>query len=136
MFRTLVIVTVVVSLSGCEAMAEAARQQEEQREAYKQATQRRYDALTPEEQDRVMRCQSAAEGKINALRMAGQGGAYYNANRSTIGNACMDNPYFAETIPTAPTQVIINTPPPRSDGGLSLYQQCLAAQAAGAGACP
>jgi hypothetical protein len=115
MVRMIVLTVVCLNLVGCEAMAEAARQQEEQQQAYQQATAARFEGLTPDQKDRVMHCQSASEGKITALRMVGQGGAYYNANRWTIGNACMDNPYFADSIPTAPTQVVV-TPPPVYQG--------------------
>lgn len=134
MFRTIILVAVVVSLSGCEAMAEAARQQEEQRQAQEAALQSRIAQLTPEQKDSVQRCYAESVGRIKTLRNAGQGASTSGMNDYTVVNACLNNPYFYATIP-APA-VVINTPPPSPDGGLSLYQQCLAAQAVGAGACP
>jgi hypothetical protein len=137
MNRTLSVVMAVVclSLSGCEAMAEYQAQQEAQRQAMIDNLKARIAQLTPEQRDAVQHCYSTAVGKINTLRNAGQGGATNGMNDFTVTDACINNPYFAETIPAPSTNVIVNAPQ-RNDGGLTLYQQCLAAQAAGAGACP
>jgi hypothetical protein len=119
MHRTLAVLMglVCLNVSGCQALAEMAAQQEAQRQAQEaqwqaalNAQQARIAALTPEQRDAVQRCYSTAVGRINTLRNAGQGGNTYGMNDYTVTDACLNNQYYYETIP-APA-VVINTPPP------------------------
>jgi tRNA-dihydrouridine synthase len=113
MVRTLVVAMLIaLNVSGCAAMAEYAAQQEAQRQAQIDALQARIAQLTPEQKDKVQQCSSIAAGKIQSLRMAGQAAATYGMNEFTVASNCVDNPYYFQTIPNPPTQVIVNAPPP------------------------
>ena len=123
-------------LSGCQALANMRAQQEAQRQATEDDLRERLAALSPDQKDAVQKCSSIAVGRVAALRNADQGAGLAGVNDYTITDACLDNQYYYEVIP-APT-VVINTPPPQRarDGGMASYQPwCLAAQAAGVGAC-
>ena len=115
MLRTLVVATLIcVNVSGCAAMAEAARQQAAERQAQEDALRARIAELTPEQRDNSQKCAAIAVGRINALRMVNSQAAlpYLWMSDSAVVRNCLNNPYYYETIPQAPTQVIVNTPPP------------------------
>lgn len=127
----------------------------DQETAPEQEMQDRVADLTPEQRDAVEQCSSLATGRINALRLAQQTAAEQGesaatrmnqqsfqqglrsllgadgADERTVVSACLENPYYYETIPSPPPQ----SPQTRPGGGQSLWEQCLAAQAAGAAAC-
>jgi len=112
MYRTLVLAFLVgASLSGCQALAEMDAQQRAQQQAAIDNLRARISTLTPDQKDAVQKCSSIAEGRVTALRNAGQGGATYGVNDFTIVDACLSNPYYYETIP-APA-VVIQAPAPQ-----------------------
>lgn len=112
MIRAWLIMTVAcLTLTGCEAIAEMQAQQRAQQQAVEDNLRARIAALSPEQRDAAQKCSSISEGRINALRNAGQGAGTYNMNDYTVVDACLSNPYYFETIP-APS-VVINVPPPR-----------------------
>lgn len=98
-----------VPLAGCQALAEMQEQQRAQQQAVEDNLRARIAELTPEQRDAAQKCSSIAEGRINALRNARQGAGTYNMNDYTVVDACLNNPYYYETIP-APA-VVINVPP-------------------------
>jgi hypothetical protein len=109
MYRTLALVSLLsLTLSGCEALAQAAAQQRAQQQAVEDDLRARIAQLSPEQRDAVQRCSSIAVGKVAALRNAGQGGGTYGINDYTIVDACLRNAYYYETIPAPAT--VINVP--------------------------
>jgi len=111
MVHTLVVVTVVCfNLTGCQAIAEMQAQEAARRQAIEDNLRARIAQLAPQQKDAVQRCSSIAEGRINALRNAAQGGGTNGMNDYTVVDACLNNPYYYETIP-APA-VVVNVPPP------------------------
>ncbi len=162
MLRTTIVISVVcLATTGCQALAEMQQQQQAQQQAIVDSLQTRIDALTPEQKATVQQCSALAGGRLNALHEAAQSANVANmtgrarmnsmaaeqaanslmgtpddANEYAVVNACLDNPYYYETIP-APSNGDAGASQSSSnqDGGLSSYQQCLAAQAAGAATC-
>ena len=108
--RVLTIALLGVGLSGCAEMARQQALHDEQEREAEQALKERIQEMSPEERNATLRCSSTAVGRIQALRNAGQGNGTWGINDFTIVNACISNPYYAETIP-APA-VVVNNPAP------------------------
>jgi hypothetical protein len=80
----------------------AAREQAEQ-----EARQARVAQLTSEQRDQLLKCTSSAQGRMAALRNAGQASLRYISGSDDLTDYCLANPYYYETIP-APAVVMQN----------------------------
>ena len=84
----------IVTLSGCASLAMA----QQQREA---ALQARINSLSPEDRERVGKCVAETQGKIATLRLAQQAGMMYAFwDEADVVEHCLNNPYFASSVPS------------------------------------
>ncbi len=99
-----------IVLSGCAAMAQMAAQQRAEQRAERAQLRAEIAALSPQERAMAEQCSSMSIGRIRALRIAGQGEYTFGANTFSIVQACINNPYYFETIPK-PTAVTVRQAP-------------------------
>lgn len=155
MLRILVVILSCLGFAGCSVIA----QMQAKRAAQQQVIRDRLGGLSPEQRAAVEQCSSLTIGRMNTLRLAQQVEAEQGesaasrmneqANQRAINSLvgsdgtdyavisdCLDNPHYYETIPTSPPMASPTAPHAAAPaGGMSSWQQCMEAQAAGAAAC-